>query len=206
MQQTVYVVDDDDAVRAALVRLLEAEDYAVRAYASARDFLALPEPDCTACLILDMKMPGLDGMEAVRELAGRGCALPVIFLTGFGSIPMTVQAMRAGATEFLTKPVEPEQLLAAVASALAVHEKSQGARHELAELRRRHESLTPREREVMGLVIGGLLVKQVAMELGISEIMAKVHKRKVMDKMQARSMPDLVRSAERLGIIQSKRR
>lgn len=206
MKQLVFVVDDDDAVRAALVRLLESDGYGVRAYAAAADFLAEPVPCVPACLILDMHMPGLGGFELVAELTRRGALIPVIFVTGYGSIPMSVRAMKAGAMEFLTKPVLPDELLRAVRDGLASDEKNFSARSELAELRARHASLTPREREVLELIIGGLLNKQVAMELGVSEIMAKVHKRKVMEKMQARSLPDLVRGAERLQIIKSRSR
>lgn len=204
--QTVFVVDDDDAVRQSLDRLLRSEGYAVRAFACAAAFLDQAPPLAPACLILDMKMPQVGGLEVLDALNRRGMAIPVIFITGFGSIPMTVQAMKAGALEFLTKPVPPEQLLGAVRDALAADQANFQARRELAELRRRHDSLTPREREVLALVIGGLLNKQVADALGISEIMGKVHKRKVMDKMQARSLPDLVRMAERLGIARTSSR
>jgi FixJ family two-component response regulator len=202
----VFVVDDDDAVRSALVRLLESDGHTVSDFSSAAAFLAHPLPAGPACLLLDMNMPEVSGLDVVGALVSKAALLPVIIITGFGSIPLTVQAMKAGAMEFLTKPVAPDTLLAAVRSALATDVLQVDARHELAELRQRHDSLTPREREVMQLVIGGLLNKQVAQELGVSEIMAKVHKRKVMDKMQARSLPDLVRVAERLNIIQSKSR
>ena len=204
--QQVLVVDDDDAVRSALVRLLESDGHSVRAFASAGAFLAQPLPNVPACLLLDMKMPDATGLEVLEALAGKAAALPVIVITGFGSIPLTVQAMKAGAIEFLTKPVAPDTLLKAVRAALASDEKNLAARQQLATLRQRHDSLTPREREVLELVIGGLLNKQVAMALGVSEIMAKVHKRKVMDKMQARSLPDLVRVAERLHIVKSQSR
>ncbi|SFB82688.1 response regulator transcription factor [Massilia yuzhufengensis] len=188
MEQLVYVVDDDEAVRGSVRNLLEAEGYAVRSFASGAAFFDALAPDVPA------------------ELARRGAMLPIIFITGYGSIPMTVQAMKAGATEFLTKPVAPDELLRAVADALALDQRQHGARCELAELRRRHDSLTPRERETMELVIGGLLNKQVADALGVSEIMAKTHKRKVMEKMHARSLPDLVRGAERLQIEKSRSR
>lgn len=208
-KQMVFVVDDDDAVRRSLVRLLASEGYTVLDFASACAFLehaANALPALPACLILDMKMPGMGGFDVVEALAARGSLMPVIFVTGFGSIPLTVQAMKAGALEFLTKPVAPEQLLKAVADALAADAVNCSARSALAELRRRHDSLTPREREVLELIIGGLLNKQVAEELGVSEIMAKVHKRKVMEKMQARSLPDLVRDAHSLQIIKTRSR
>jgi FixJ family two-component response regulator len=151
-------------------------------------------------------MPGLGGLEVAAELARLGTDIPIIFLTGFGSIPMSVQAMKAGAMEFLTKPIDPEELVRAVRDALAADEANTALRRELADLRQRHASLTPRERETMELVIGGLLNKQVADVLGVSEIMAKTHKRKVMEKMAARSLPDLVRHAERLQIVKARSR
>lgn len=203
---TIFVVDDDDAVRASVVSLLESHDYRVHAFACARAFLATTLPLDPACLVLDMHMPGLDGLDVVAALARRDAGIPVIFLTGFGSIPLSVQAMKAGAAEFLTKPVQPEQLLGAVQAALDDDAAPRAQRRELADLRARHASLTPRERETMELVIGGLLNKQVADAMGISEIMAKTHKRKVMEKMQARSLPDLVRDCERLQIVSSRHR
>ena len=202
----VFVVDDDAAVRASLVSLLESDGYQVQPFACARDFLATSLPLAPSCLILDMHMPALDGMDVVAELARVDAGIPVIFLTGFGSIPMSVQAIKAGATEFLTKPVQPEQLLEAVRAALDGDRAALAQRRALAALRQRHASLTPRERETMALVIGGLLNKQVADAMGISEIMAKTHKRKVMEKMAARSLPDLVRACERLQIISSRQR
>jgi FixJ family two-component response regulator len=203
---TVFVVDDDAAVRASLVNLLESDGYVVQPFACARAFLATPLPFEPACLILDMHMPALGGLDVVAELTRMQAGLPVIFLTGFGSIPLSVQAMKAGAMEFLTKPIQPEQLLGAVRAALEADVAPLAGRRELAGLRERLASLTPRERETMELVIGGLLNKQIADAMGISEIMAKTHKRKVMEKMQARSLPDLVRDAERLGITSSRHR
>jgi len=206
MKPVVYVVDDDDAVRASVLNLLGAEGYAARGFAAAGPFFEEDSPDGPACLICDMRMPGLGGLEVAAELGRLGRRLPIIFMTGFGSIPLSVQAMKAGATEFLTKPVQPDELLRAVADALAADEAQLAARRELTELRQRHARLTPRERETMSLVIGGLLNKQVADALGVSEIMAKIHKRKVMEKMAARSLPDLVRHAERLQIEKSRSR
>jgi FixJ family two-component response regulator len=206
MKQIVFVVDDDDAVRSALASLLGSAGYQVREFASAAAFFAEPIPELPVCLILDMKMPEICGLDVIDNLMRKGCAIPIIFITGFGSIPLTVQAMKAGAMEFLTKPVAPDELLRAVREALALDAANAVNRNELAELRRRQASLTPRERETLELVIGGLLNKQIADELGVSEIMAKTHKRKVMEKMHARSLPDLVRSAERLNIVKARSR
>ena len=200
MTPVVFVVDDDDTVRSSVLNLLAAESIAARGYADARALFAEPPPDAPACLVCDMMMPGITGLEVAAELARLGRQMPVIFMTGFGSIPLSVRAMKAGAVEFLVKPAPPDDLLRAVRDALAADAAQLPARRELAELRHRHASLTPRERETMSLVIGGLLNKQVAAALGVSEIMAKTHKRKVMEKMAARSLPDLVRHAERLQI------
>jgi FixJ family two-component response regulator len=206
MTPAVFVVDDDEAVRASVLNLLGAEGIGARAFATGAGFFEIERPDAPSCLICDMKMPGQGGLEVAAELGRRGLEMPVIFMTGFGSIPMSVQAMKAGAIEFLTKPVVPEELVRAVRDALAVDEVSLPVRREIAELRARHASLTPRERETLQLVIGGLLNKQVADALGVSEIMAKLHKRKVMEKMAAKSLPDLVRGAERLQIARTRSR
>jgi FixJ family two-component response regulator len=210
MMPAVFVVDDDDAVRASVLNLLAAEGYEARGFAAGGaffdDFFGKIDLDTASCLVCDMNMPGLDGLEVAAELARQGTGIPIIFMTGFGSIPLSVQAMKAGAVEFLTKPVAPEALLDAVRAALAADAAMLTTRRELADLRQRHASLTPRERETMELVIGGLLNKQVADALGVSEIMAKTHKRKVMEKMGARSLPDLVRYAERLHITKTRSR
>ncbi len=202
----VFVVDDDDAVRASILNLLAAEGFEARGFAAGAAFIGEARPDTAACLVCDMKMPELGGLEVAAEMARQGSDMPIIFMTGFGSIPMTVQAMKAGAIEFLTKPVAPDELLRAVRDGLRTDEANLAARRETAQLRQRLSSLTPRERETMELVIGGLLNKQVADALGVSEIMAKTHKRKVMDKMGARSLPDLVRYAERLQIARARSR
>jgi FixJ family two-component response regulator len=202
----VFVVDDDDAVRSSVLNLLKAEGFEALGFACGAALFGQELPDTPRCLICDMKMPELGGLEVAAELARQGTDIPIIFMTGFGSIPMTVQAMKAGAIEFLTKPVAPETLLQAVHDALAIDERKLVARRELAELHARYASLTPRERETLQLVIGGLLNKQVADALGVSEIMAKTHKRKVMEKMAARSLPDLVRHAERLQIMKTRSR
>lgn len=205
-ERMVMVVDDDAHVRQGVADLLEAAGYAVCAFADAADFLAQPAPSVPACLILDMQMPQQDGMSVLQHMAARHVALPVIFLTGHGTIPLSVAAMKAGANEFLTKPVDPDALLAAVDEALAGDASRIDARREADELARRHAQLTPREREVFGLAIGGLLNKQIADAMGISEIMAKVHKRNLMQKMQTRTLAELVRMAERLGIESARRR
>jgi FixJ family two-component response regulator len=205
-ERMVLVVDDDAGVRLGLAHLLEAEGYAVRAFAAAADFLAQPAPAVPSCLILDMQMPQLDGMSVLQHMAERHLGLPVIFLTGHGTIPLTVAAMKAGANEFLTKPVDPDALLAAVGAALADDARRIAQRVETDDLARRHAQLTPREREVFGLAIGGLLNKQIADAMGISEIMAKVHKRNLMQKMQTRTLAELVRMAGKLGIESVRRR
>ena len=205
-ERMVLVVDDDAAVRQGLVHLLEAEGHGVRAFAAAADFLAQPAPLVPSCLILDMQMPQQDGMSVLQHMVERHLALPVIFLTGHGTIPLSVAAMKAGANEFLTKPVDPDALLAAVGEALAKDAHRIAQRVEADELARRHAQLTPREREVFGLAIGGLLNKQIADAMGISEIMAKVHKRNLMQKMQTRTLAELVRMAEKLGIESVRRR
>ncbi len=202
----VLVVDDDAAVRRAFVNLLDSAGYDVLAYASAAAFFQQPLPDVPSCLLLDLRMPDAGGFDVAAELERTGSELPVIFVTGHGSIPLTVQAMKAGALEFLTKPVAPDELLRAVRDALLVAHARHQQRQELHELRRRHQALTPRELETMQLVIGGLMIKQIADELGISEIMVKMHKRKLMDKMGARSLPDLVRYAERLRVLHTRSR
>ncbi len=161
-------------------------------------------PDAPACLVLDVRLPGLSGLDLQRELAAVEIDLPIIFITGHGDIPMTVQAMKAGAVEFLTKPFRDQDLLDAVAQALERDRAARAQREGLAELRERYGQLTPREREVMGLVVSGLLNKQIAAELGISEITIKVHRGQVMQKMGAESVADLVRMADRLGIPTTK--
>lgn len=205
-ERMVMVVDDDAAMRQGLAHLLEAEGYGVRAFADAGDFLDLPAPAVPSCLILDMHMPRLDGMDVLQRMAARRLALPVIFLTGHGTIPMTVAAMKAGATEFLTKPVDPDALLAAVGAALDNDASRIEERRSADDLAARHALLTPREREVFALAIGGLLNKQIADAMGISEIMAKVHKRNLMQKMRTRTLAELVRMAERLGIESTRQR
>ena len=197
-EAVVFVVDDDPAVREALCSLIRSVGLNAEAFASAQDFLNSPRPDAAACLVLDVRMPGLSGLDLQRELAGSGERIPIIFITGHGDIPMSVRAMKAGAAEFLPKPFRDQDLLDAIAQAL---ERDQAARKEraaLAEIRGRYDKLTAREREVAPLIVRGMLNKQAAAELGISEITVKVHRRNVMRKMKVRSLAELVRIFEQL--------
>jgi len=206
MNHIVYVIDDDDSVRRSMVRLLESAGYPVAEFASAEAFLTYPLSQLPGCLVLDMNLPMADGFHVLDALEKSGRQLPIIFITGFATIPMSVRAMKAGAHEFLAKPVAPDDLLSAVSEGLLKAKKNQFFANEQSDLTLRHQSLTPREREVLGLAIGGLLNKQIARALGVSEITAKVHKRRVMEKMQTRSLADLVRAAERLHIVKSQSR
>jgi FixJ family two-component response regulator len=191
----VCVIDDDPSVRQALSRLLRAAGFRATAFASAEEFLqqALPEPP--ACLVLDVYLPGRNGLDLQHALAGREARPPVVFVTGHGDIPMSVRAMKAGAADFLPKPFSDEDLLAAVRQAVARHARARRADAESADIRRRAESLSPRERQVMGLVVGGLLNKQVGHRLGVTEKTVKAHRARVMRKMRADSLAELVRLA-----------
>lgn len=198
---TVFLIDDDLSVRRALTRLIRSAGYQVRAFASAREFLETPpDGDGPACLVLDVRLPGLSGLELQQALQGDHAAMPIIFITGHGDIPMSVKAMKAGAVDFLQKPVKDKVLLQAIEQALqrAVRERTE--REELDQIRRRFDTLTPREREVLALVITGMLNKQIAFELGTVEKTIKVHRARVMDKMRANSIAELVRMAEKVGI------
>jgi FixJ family two-component response regulator len=196
----VFVVDDDASVRRSTERLVRSAGFAIQAFASAREFLDNARTEKPGCLVLDVHMPGLSGLDLQRELAQRGVELPIIFLTGHGDIPMTVRAMKAGAVEFLTKPVKSRDLLAAIESAIARGLVSHQARRDTLALRERYERLTPRERDVLPLVVAGLLNKQIAGEVATSERTVKFHRAHIMKKMEAESLADLVRMAERLGV------
>ena len=194
----VCVIDDDDSLRTAMSRLLKAAGYEVRTYASAGEFLLDTPASGPACLLLDVQMPGPSGLDLQQALEKRGQPLPIVFLTGHGDIPMSVRAMRAGATDFLTKPVKREVLLAAVQSALARDSERRAGSAQLHLVRSRFETLTPRERVVFGHVVNGLLNKQIAGELGCSIRTVKIHRARAMEKMQVGSLADLVRAAELL--------
>jgi FixJ family two-component response regulator len=204
---TVFLVDDDASVRKALMRLIKSAGYEVRAFASARDFLDNfrgREDDGPGCLVLDVRMPGLSGLDLQHELQATNTPLPIIFITGHGNIPMSVRAMKNGAVDFLPKPVKDKELLKAVEQALARADHDHTERLELEDIQRRLDSLTPREREVMSLVVRGFLNKQIAFELGTVEKTVKVHRARVMEKMEVQSLAELVRIAERAGLGKDK--
>lgn len=199
----VFVVDDDASVRQSLRALMRSAGLRVEAFATAQDFLAHPPGDLPSCLVLDLRLPGLSGLDLQRRMAEVHREIPIVFITGHGDVPTSVQAMKAGAVEFLTKPFGDAVLLEAVRHAIARDRVARRQHEEGAALRARYQSLTPREREVMVRVVAGLLNKQVAAELGTSVVTVKVHRGQVMQKMRARSLPDLVRMCATLGIRQA---
>jgi FixJ family two-component response regulator len=200
----VFVVDDDASVRASLQDLLESVGLRVEACASAQEFLRHPRPEGPSCLVLDVRLPGLSGLELQQQIAEGDRDMPIIFMTGHGDIPMTVQAMKAGAVEFLPKPFRDQELLDAVHQALARDRHARAQRAERAALRRRFDTLTPRQREVLARMVAGRLTKQIAGELGTSEATVKTHRQQVMAKMRAASLADLIRIADQLGLLPPK--
>jgi len=196
----VFVVDDDVSVRESLELLIKFAGWQPETFASAEEFLARPRVETPNCLVLDVSLPDLNGLELQKLIAMDRVDMPIIFITGHGDVPMTVQAMKAGAVEFLTKPIDDDALLSAIKSAVKRSAAALDDQTELQALRQCHESLTPREREVMRLVVAGMLNKQIGMKLGISEITVKAHRGKMMQKMKAESLADLVKTAVRLGL------
>jgi FixJ family two-component response regulator len=196
----VFVIDDDSSVRAALTNLFRSVDLAVEVFGSARELLQTKLPNVPSCLVLDIRLPGVSGLDFQDELAESDIHIPIIFMTGHGDIPMSVKAMKAGALDFLTKPFRDQDMLDAVTRALERDRQRRNAETAVSDLQARFETLTPREKEVMAFVSSGLMNKQTAAEVGIAEITVKIHRGHIMKKMGAKSLADLVRMAETLGI------
>jgi FixJ family two-component response regulator len=199
-EATVFVIDDDARMRAALERLLKSVGLHAEVFATPDDFLRRPRLDGPSCLVLDVRLPGMSGLDVQRKLIESGVQIPIIFITGHGDIPMTVRAMKSGAVEFLTKPFRDQDLLDAIQQALEREKETRQRQHEIDKLKERYDTLTAREREVMGLLVSGMLTKQIASRLGTSEITAQVHRGQVMRKMQANSPAELGRIAEKLNL------
>lgn len=199
-EATVFVVDDDPSVRRSLKRLIRSAGFTVESFASAQEFLGRPRPDIPGCLVLDINMPGVSGLDLQDELAAAEVNPPIIFLTGYGAVPASVRAMKAGAVDFLEKPVDDRALVDAIQQALERNRRARREQAEIREIQGRVESLSPREREVFRLLLTGMLNKQIASELGTTEKTIKVHRGRVMEKMQAGSIAELVRLAGKLGM------
>jgi FixJ family two-component response regulator len=203
-QPVVYVVDDDASVRRSLMNLLRSVGFHVEVFTAAHDYLDSPQADAPGCLVLDVRLPGMSGLDLQREMARTKAPRPIVFITGHGDIPMAVQAIKGGAVEFLTKPFREQDLLDAIRRAIDLDRHMRRARADLSDLQRRFESLSPREREVLERVVAGFPNKQIAIDLGVTEATVKVHRGQVMEKMRAASVPDLVTMNAKLGAAQHK--